>query len=151
VVNDYDNLIVLKTASKSGLAGLRLGFAVTNKRLADKLTAVKSPYNVNMLSQIVGTKAYRDENTLRQNIERITQSAQELCAWLKKLKLTEDCRVLDTAANFIAVVTDKAKDIDAYLRQNGISVRKYGDSLLRITAGSPHENSELIKTLAAFK
>jgi histidinol-phosphate aminotransferase len=150
-VNDYDNLIILKTASKSGLAGLRLGFAVTNKRIADKLTAVKSPYNVNMLSQIVGTRGYRDESALKSNIAAITRSAQDLCRELKQLHLTEDYRVLDTAANFIAMITGKAKEIDTYLRENGISVRKYSDQLVRITAGNAYENSRLITVLKEFK
>jgi histidinol-phosphate aminotransferase len=150
-VNDFDNLIVLKTASKSGFAGLRLGFAVSNRRLADKLTAVKSPYNVNMLSQIVGTRSYRDVFVQKSNIEAITRSAQDLCRELKQLHLTEDYRVLDTSANFVAMITGEAGKIDAYLRKNGISVRKYSENLLRITAGNEYENSELIAALRGYK
>ncbi len=50
--HDYDNLLILRTCSKAfGMAGLRLGFAVGQKRLVDAIKAVKSPYNVNALSQ----------------------------------------------------------------------------------------------------
>ena len=55
-VEDYDNLIILRTCSKAiGAAALRLGFAVAAPRLTRVLRAVKSPYNVNSLSQAIGT------------------------------------------------------------------------------------------------
>ena len=55
LVGEYDNLIVLKTCSKAlGLAGIRLGFAVSGEPVTRALQAVKSPYNVNALSQAVG-------------------------------------------------------------------------------------------------
>ena len=53
-VSDYDNLIILKTCSKAiGMAALRVGFAVANEVITKALKAVKSPYNVNSISQAI--------------------------------------------------------------------------------------------------
>lgn len=55
VIEKYNNLIVLKTCSKAlGLAAIRLGFAAAGRELTDILHALKSPYNVNSLTQAVG-------------------------------------------------------------------------------------------------
>lgn len=72
LVNDYDNLIIMRTASKAvGAAAIRLGFAVTNKVNSNALKAVKSPYNVNTVSQksvqlftIIKTFYKKDETLL---------------------------------------------------------------------------------------
>ena len=60
-VNEYDNLIVLRTCSKAvGMASIRLGFAVANKRITKALKSVKSPYNVNSVTQVIGEKIFSE-------------------------------------------------------------------------------------------
>ena len=85
-VEDHPNLLVLRTCSKAfGMAALRLGFAVCGKTLAGALRAVKSPYNVNSLSQAVGTAVLRRKGELDRALETILRSRDQLYAGLREL------------------------------------------------------------------
>ena len=77
---EYDNLIVLKTASKAvGSASIRLGFAVANKTITKALCrAVKSPYNVNTLSQKIGKCIYKHKELLKERTDEIKKNTKEL-------------------------------------------------------------------------
>ena len=80
-VSDYDNLIILKTCSKAiGMAALRVGFAVANETITKALRAVKSPYNVNSISQAIAACVLKDKAFLRQCEDEIIASAQTLKA-----------------------------------------------------------------------
>ena len=84
-VERFDNLIILRTCSKAfGMAALRLGFAVCQKPLADALRAVKSPYNVNSLSQAVGAAVLRHREELQAARKTILASCRELRAGLER-------------------------------------------------------------------
>ena len=150
----YDNLIVLKTASKAvGSAALRLGFAVCNKTLTKALRAVKSPYNVNSLSQAIGTCIYSHKDMLDERRDTIIKNTKQL--YNELLKLKENYKlpfdIHEPCANFVFVRTELAKDIFEYLLKNGIAVRYFGSaSALRITAGSEEENSELMKYVERY-
>ena len=77
--NDYDNLIILKTCSKAlGSAALRLGFAVANKTLTNVIRAVKSPYNVNSVSQALGEVLFAHPDYIDECIETVVKSRKEL-------------------------------------------------------------------------
>ena len=59
----YDNLIILRTCSKAfGMAAVRLGFAVANQTLTNAIRAVKSPYNVNTVTQAFGAAVLNQKN-----------------------------------------------------------------------------------------
>ena len=76
---EYDNLIVLKTCSKAfGMAGIRLGFAVANPTATRAIQAVKSPYNVNSITQEVGTAVLREQELLRARTAEIIANTKEL-------------------------------------------------------------------------
>ena len=84
--SEYDNLLILKTCSKAiGMAAVRLGFAVGQKRLIDVLLAVKSPYNVNTLTQTVGTVIFSHPDYIRTSIQRILESRDDLYNAVLKL------------------------------------------------------------------
>lgn len=150
----YDNLIVLKTASKAvGSAALRLGFAVCNKTITNALRAVKSPYNVNTLSQEIGACIYSHKDMLIKNRDAIIKNTKAL--YEEILKLKQNYRlpfdIYEPCANFVFVKTDIAKDIFEYLLADGIAVRYFGSaSALRITTGSEEENAELMKSLEKY-
>lgn len=151
---DYDNLIVLKTASKAvGSASVRLGFAVANKTITKALRAVKSPYNVNTLSQKIGTIIYQHKELLRERTEQIKKQTCELYKGLKKLIDSYQLPffIYEPCANFVFVETEKAKDIYEFLLENSIAVRLFGKySALRITAGSEQENTALLVSFEQF-
>ena len=152
--SSYDNLIVLKTASKAvGCAAIRLGFAVANKTITNALRAVKSPYNVNSLSQRIGTCVYAHKDMLIERRDTIIRNTKELYKSILALKerysLAFD--IVEPCANFVFVRTELAKDIFTYLLENGIAVRFFGSAgALRITTGSEEENAEVLRCIEKY-
>jgi histidinol-phosphate aminotransferase len=149
-VNQYDNLIILRTCSKAiGAASLRLGFAVSNVKLIQYIKAVKSPYNVNAISQKIGAEILKRTDWLAFCREKICKSRDYLFSGLKKIeeKNPGKMKVLKPVTNFVAVKTPECIAIYQKLLKDGIAIRCF-DGLLRITAGRETENEEL---LSAFE
>lgn len=147
LVGQYDNLIVLRTCSKAfSLAGLRLGFAVAAPELAAVLMKVKSPYNLNVLTQLAAVPCIRAEQKRRENLREISRTRdwfyRELCA-LEADGLT----VYPSAANFIYLETDGAPALDTQLQRAGIIVRRFGARGLRITIGRPDEMRAVVQII----
>ncbi len=146
-VNDYDNLIVLKTCSKAiGLAAIRLGFAVANPTLTRAINAAKSPYNVNTLTQEIGKIILSNIDYIAQSRADIIKSKEELYEALCKYN-SVDFKVLESKTNFIYIKTSRANEIFEKLRAQSIVVRCFGDGL-RITAGTKKENDRLMSCLS---
>ena len=150
-INEYDNLLVLKTCSKAfGMAGIRTGFAVGNKKLIDAIKAIKSPYNMNSYSQTIASIVLNHKDELNTAINEILLSKENLLNELKSLSLKyKDFNVLKSKTNFIVVLTSKSKDIFDYLSKKGISIRCFKD-YLRITAGTLEENQILINEINKY-
>lgn len=145
-VNDYDNLIVLKTCSKAiGLAAIRLGFAVANETLTRAINAAKSPYNVNTLTQEIGKIILSNNDYIKKSRADIIESKEELYKALCKYS-SDDFKILESKTNFIYIKTSRAKEIFEKLRAQSIVVRCFGDGL-RITAGTKQENDRLMSCL----
>lgn len=142
---DYSNLIVFRTASKSvGSAALRLGFAVSNKAISKALKAVKSPYNVNSISQTIGTVIYKNKEYLLNRQKSIVRSREKLYNGLVKIaEKYKDLTVYNSCANFVFVKTPESKDIWEYLKDNSIVIRYMGD-YIRISAGTEQEVDETL-------
>ena len=148
-VQNYDNLIVLKTCSKNmGMAALRLGFAVAGRTITSALKAVKSPYNVNALTQAIACDIFRNKAVLKEYTAEIVHSRKQLQMSLSELaeRFFVLERVYDSVTNFVFVKTPKAKEICEQLLQKGIAVRYMG-GYLRITAGTENENQILTGAL----
>lgn len=150
-VEQYDNLIILRTCSKAfAMAGIRLGFAVANSTLTNVLRAVKSPYNVNTLTQKIGSIVLGEPEWIKKSIREVIASREELYRSFKKLEKNsgEDMFVYPSVTNFILIRLENAKEIYQSLLNDGIAVRYMGD-FLRITAGSREENAEVLRAFAA--
>lgn len=148
-INEYDNLIVFRTASKAmGSAALRLGFAVANEMISKAVAAVKSPYNVNSLSQAIGTELYKNKDFLRNRTKTIVENTKLLYNELVRLsKLTDDFEPYPTKTNFVFVKTGFGKQLWEYLKAKSIVIRYMGD-YVRISTGTAEEIS---KTVAAIE
>lgn len=148
----FENLMILRTCSKAfGMAALRLGFAVARKELADALRAVKSPYNVNVLSQRLGTILLSHKRELREATGRILESETELRKGVEALERSCPGRfqLLKGSTNFVALRMDRPETALEFLAQKGIAVRLTG-GLLRITCGRPEENAALLEALEEY-
>lgn len=150
-VNDYDNLIVFRTASKAmGSAALRLGFAVANEKISKAIASVKSPYNVNSLSQTIGTELYKNKDFLKNRIKTIVENNDILYNELTRLsQKTDDFKVFPTKTNFVFVKTSFGKELWEYLKSNSIAIRYMGD-YIRITAGTREEIKTVINTIEKY-
>lgn len=149
---NYDNLIILKTCSKAiGMASVRLGFAVAQKRLIDVLQAVKSPYNVNALTQTVGTVIFSHPEYIDSSVQRIIESRDDLYAHLCAIaaEFSGEFEPVKPDTNFVYVRCKNAKGIFEFLKEKGIVVRLMGDCL-RITAGRNYENEAVSDEITAF-
>ena len=151
-VEDHPNLLVLRTCSKAfGMAALRLGFAVCGKTLAGALRAVKSPYNVNSLSQAVGTAVLRRKGELDRALETILRSRDQLYAGLRELgeKYPGRFRLLPGETNFAALEMEDGPELLAYLARQGVAIR-YTGGLVRGTYGAPEENKIVLEEMAGY-
>ncbi len=145
-VDQYDNLIILRTASKAlGMAAIRLGFAVANKTLTQVLRAAKSPYNVNSTTQAIAEIVLSNSLYKDVYIDLLIESRKQLSEGFKRLlekgyinKLYESC------TNFVLIEVDDAPYFWEELADFGIVVRCFGQHQLRITAGKESENKEVL-------
>ena len=145
--NDYDNLIILKTCSKAlGSAALRLGFAVANKTLTNVIRAVKSPYNVNSVSQALGEVLFAHPDYIDECIKTVVESRKELYSAILQIKSDKIEKVYETNTNFVFLKVKDAKQVFERMKENSIIIRNMGD-YLRITAGNTQENEKMLETL----
>ena len=143
---NYDNLIILKTCSKAlGSAALRLGFAVANKTLTNVIRAVKSPYNVNSVSQAFGEVLFAHPDYIDNCIETVVNSRKELYNEILKIKSDKIEKVYETHTNFVFMKVKNAKQVFEKMKENSIIIRNMGE-YLRITAGTKYENEKMLET-----
>ncbi len=151
-VERYNNLLVAKTFSKAfGLAGARLGFAVSNRTVTGALQAARSPYNVNAMSQAVGCILLDHPEYLAACRRQILESRDALFRMLRDLagRVPAIRSIQNTHTNFVYMEVEGAEEVQQALRAQGISVRRMG-GCLRICAGSEAENAALLAALEAY-
>ncbi len=146
-VNTYSNLLVLRTLSKAiGLASCRLGFAVANKSFISMFNKVKSPYNVNSISQAIGCCILNETEYLKNAANILKTQTKSLYNRIKALNI-KDATVFETKANFVYIQVPTAREIFNKLRENNIIIRCFGSDRLRITAGTEAENDIVLTAL----
>ena len=148
-VEKYDNLIVLKTLSKAfGSAALRLGFAVSNREIIKAIRKIKSPYNVNSVSQTFGKIVLENYDEIKKNTEKIKENTQYLYEKLSHYENSSIIQVYKPCANFVYIKlssAEKAIGITEYLKKCGIAVRCMASAgCIRITAGTREEIDEFL-------
>ena len=150
-IGDYSNLIIFRTASKLvGSAALRLGFAVANPTISRAVKAVKSPYNVNSVSQALGEIVYRQKEYLQNRQKTIVNNKEMLYNGLIGIAdAQEDITVFSSVANFVFVKTNRSREIWEYLKSRSIVVRLMGE-YLRITAGTADEVAAVLRALGDY-
>jgi histidinol-phosphate aminotransferase len=145
----HPNLVVMRTLSKIGMAGLRVGFTISSVAIARVLEKVRPPYNVSALDQAAATflvehgRAWCDARAAEIVAER-----ERLAAALAANGLD----VFPSRANLVLVRVADARATWQRLADAGISVRAFGDSgplanCIRITVGTPAENAALLAAL----
>lgn len=138
-----DNAIVLKTCSKAfGLAGIRLGFALGASALTDGIRKIKSPFNVNSVTQVIGEAVLSQPEFLSLAREEIVRSKKSLDALLEPIARSypDKIEIYPTVTNFALLSCGDVELLYQGLLQKSICVRKTMGGFLRVTAGTDAEN-----------
>jgi histidinol-phosphate aminotransferase len=152
VLMDYDNLLLMRTVSKMGLAGLRLGFLMGAPAWLDELEKLRLPYNINVLTQASARFALEHTELLEQQARCIRASRATLYAALNELA---GVTAYPSEANFILFRTPAgcADRLFVALREAGILVKNLNGAggplrdCLRVTVGAPEENQAFLAAL----
>lgn len=146
----YPNLIVFRSFTKFfGLAGIRLGYVVTNQSIVKKLKTYQEPWSVNSLAQYLGVSLLKDANFVSQTLNFFKKEKAYLEKFLKKLKIN----YFPSVANFYFFYLERGGEFTDYLLKKGILVRNcynfYGlnENYLRISIKSRRENQIFLREL----
>ena len=148
----YPNLLVMRTVSKLGLAGLRLGALIGPEPWLGELAKVRLPYNVNTLSQLVACEVLRHGKVLTDQAAAIKLERGRVTRELGRLP---GVTAYPSDANFILFrTTSNAERVFDGLKKRGVLIKSlHGshrllDSCLRVTVGTPDENAAFLAALA---
>ena len=146
----YPNLLVMRTLSKLGLAGLRLGFLVGSPAWLKQLDKLRLPYNINVLTQQVAERVLAYPEILEQQAAAIREARTRLVQALEKIAGIE---VFPSAANFILLRLPSADKVFEVLKQRGILIKNLSrahaqlHNCLRVTVGTADENQQFLTSL----
>jgi histidinol-phosphate aminotransferase len=143
----HENLVVLRTVSKLGLAGIRLGYLAGRPEWLHELNKVRQVYNINVLTEATARFALERLDVLEAQAAEIRRERTRLGAALRTFS---GVTVFPSEANFFLMrVPDAVRTYEA-LRRQGVLVRNLHPGLpncVRITVGTPDENRILINAL----
>jgi histidinol-phosphate aminotransferase len=146
-LGEFPNLMVLRTVSKLGLAGIRLGYLVGRPEWIAELDKVRQVYNVNVLTQAAASFVLERLEVLEAQAEKIKTDREALGKALAALK---GVQVFPSAANFFLIRVADATGTYEALRRQGVLVRNLHPGVancLRVTVGTPDENRILLTAL----
>ncbi len=149
-LQDYPNLLIMRTVSKLGLAGLRLGLLIGQKSWLEQIEKTRLPYNINTLSQLSATFALQHYDVLLAQTQQIKRDRQIL---LQELQQITGVKVWKSDANFLLFKIDQAAQRFEQLKEKGILIKNLHNThpllhnCLRVTIGKPEENQLFLDTL----
>jgi threonine-phosphate decarboxylase len=156
-INELENLVILRSLTKSfGLAGLRLGYSVSNPKLAKALSANRIPWNVNGLAQAAGVAALEDARHLSRAGSIIRKERKFLYERISRMK---SFIPLKSDANYFMIGLKNRNSTefrDALLKKRGMLVRDCSTftgmdaRYIRVAVKTRRENLMLLKALEAF-
>jgi histidinol-phosphate aminotransferase len=151
-LEQHENLLVMRTVSKMGLAGLRLGYMAGSAKLINEIDKVRLPYNINVLTQLSAEFALDNVDVLNQQTEQIKKDRESLVTSMEAL---EGIDVYPTQANFV-LFRCKSKSADEVfdsLKQQKVLIKNLSKSsaslnnCLRVTVGLASENEAFLSAL----
>ena len=149
-LREFPNLVITRTFSKVyGMAGLRIGYALTSAAIADLMNRVRQPFNCNNLALAAAIAALDDQAFVERSVALNAQEMTRLCTAFGRLGLDS----IPSRGNFITVRVPEAAAVNLALLKQGVIVRPlagYGmPDHLRVTIGLAEENSRFLAALEA--
>jgi len=148
----YPNLVVMRTLSKLGLAGIRLGYLAAAPALLEQFDKVRPPYNVNVLTQVAAEFALDHVAVLDEQAARLNDARAELAAAMAALP---GVTVFPSSANFITLRVPDAEKTCAKLFAERVLIKNLSRmhellaNCIRVTVSTPEENSVFLNALKA--
>jgi histidinol-phosphate aminotransferase len=153
---EFNNLIVMRTVSKLGLAGIRLGYMAASTGLRAEFEKVRPPYNINVLTEAVAEFMLEHTDILDAQASLLREQRSLLAASLAEIPGIE---VFPSAANFllirVALGYTNADSVNAALLARKVLVKNVGkmhpllENCLRVTVSTPEENRMFLDALKA--
>jgi histidinol-phosphate aminotransferase len=146
----YPNLLVMRTLSKLGLAGIRLGMLIGRPQWLTELDKLRLPYNVNVVTQKLATHVLGRPDVLQAQAAAIVDERARVYAALSSLP---GVLAFPSAANFILFRVPYADAVFAGLKSRGVLIKNLNGShptltdCLRVTIGTPEENARFLSSL----
>jgi histidinol-phosphate aminotransferase len=149
LLKEHKNLVVMRSLSKIGLAALRLGFLIADPDIIAEVNKVRLPFNVNAFSQAFAVNILRNGRGIKASVRVIISERRRL---FREMENIDGVHPYPSEANFILFrVKDPGRLYDALLRR-GVLIRDVSsvvEGCLRVTIGTPEENTLLLEALKA--
>lgn len=144
-VEKYPNVIVMRTFSKVyGLAGIRVGYTISNKEIIENINKVRGPFNVNSLAQVAAVAALEDQDFLKKTFKVNLEGKNYLYKEFDKMGL----KYPPSETNHIFVNVEKdANEVFIEMQKRGVIIRPMGGTFIRVSIGTMEENKIFIETL----
>jgi len=151
---EFENMVVMRTVSKIGMAGLRLGYVCGRPEWIEAFNKTRSPFNINVLTEAVATRLLQNKQLLDAQAAQVLAEREQLRPELARLP---GLKVYPSAANFLLVRVAGGKGAGTALfdklRAQGVLVKDFSgghpllENCLRLTIGTPEENRILLAAL----
>jgi histidinol-phosphate aminotransferase len=146
-LDDYRNLVVMRTLSKIGLAALRVGFMIASEEIIREVNKIRLPFNLNSFSQAIACKALKNGKRLQEHVKAVIEERERLFLELSKIR---QITPFPTGANFILFRVTEPDRIYSELLKGGVLVRNMNRAVngcLRVTVGTKRENNIFLGVL----
>ena len=146
----HDHLVVMRTVSKLGLAGIRIGYMAASPRWIAEFDKVRPPYNVSVLDEAAAEFALEHLDVLQAQCARIRDDRERVRAALDAIP---GITVFPSRANFVLVRVAGASSVAAAMRERGVLIKDVSRmhpllaDCLRLTVGTPDENAAMLAAL----
>ncbi|MBI5184985.1 MAG: histidinol-phosphate transaminase [Nitrospinae bacterium] len=153
ILNDFPNAIILRSLSKVGMAGLRLGYCIASEKIIDYLNRVRLPYNINAFSQAAGEAILKNWDILNDQIEALKLEREKM---LSSMKQMTGLTPFPSKSNFILFSLEKERGAPEKFFQcllaKGIRIRDLSkapflDRCFRVTIGTREENEAFLAAI----
>jgi histidinol-phosphate aminotransferase len=147
----HDNLVVMRTVSKLGLAGIRIGYLAASPRWVTEFDKVRPPYNVSVLDEAAAEFALEHLEVLQAQCARLRADRDPLAAALAAVPGV--LHVFPSRANFVLVRVADSAATQAGMRERGVLVKDVGRmhpllaGCLRVNVSTPAENAVMLDAL----
>ncbi len=148
----HEHVLLMRTLSKFGLAGVRIGYLMGSQALVAEIDKVRPPYNISVLNAEAALFALEHEDVFRAQARALREEREALIQGLRSLPVT---RVWPSDANMVLVRVPDAQSAFEGMRARGVLVKNVSKmhpllaNCLRLTVGTADENAQMLAALQA--